>query len=108
MLLFIFISLLILSWFPGEEITEYPLAIGNDITLIAGFQLRNNARVMFISSLDFLSNHMAAFKSAVMWNDATHKIERYSNANQKLIELGLDIFQAFILQLERTNFKSEI
>ena len=90
------------------------MAIGNDITLIAGLQLRNNARVMFISSLDFLSNHMAAYRSAVMWNDATHKIERYQNANQKLIELGLDIFLVSYQDkpminlrfLERTNFQT--
>merc|ERR1712176_965806 len=65
---------------------EYPLAIGNDITLIAGFQLMNNARVTFLGSLDFLSNHMSSFKSAVLWDEASHKMERYANANQKFLQ----------------------
>jgi oligosaccharyltransferase complex subunit beta len=44
------------SFFPDEEIKEYPHAVGKSTLLIAGLQARNNARIIFSGSLDFFSN----------------------------------------------------
>ena len=39
------------SWYPEEPITEYPMALGNDLVLVAGLQARNNGNIMFILSI---------------------------------------------------------
>ena len=44
------------SYFPGDEIKEYPHAVGKSTLLITGLQARNNARVVFSGSIDFFSN----------------------------------------------------
>jgi oligosaccharyltransferase complex subunit beta len=41
---------------PDEPISDYPHAVGKSTLLISGQQARNNARVVFIGSLDFFSN----------------------------------------------------
>lgn len=44
-----------------KDILEYPLAIGNNLLLVAGMQARNNARIVIFGSHDMLSD---AFYSA--------------------------------------------
>ena len=44
------------SYFPGDEIKEYPHAVGKSTLLITGLQARNNARFVFSGSIDFFSN----------------------------------------------------
>lgn len=44
------------SFNPDEKIEEYPHAVGKNTLLIAGLQARNNARVMFVGSMDFFSD----------------------------------------------------
>ena len=44
-------------------VDDYPLAVGTNTLLIAALQARNNARVVFVGSLDFFSDEF--FASAV-------------------------------------------
>lgn len=48
------------SYFPEDNISEYPHAVGKSTLLIAGLQARNNARVVFSGSIDFFSNKFFA------------------------------------------------
>ena len=48
------------SYFPEDNISEYPHAVGKSTLLIAGLQARNNARVVFSGSIDFFSNEFFA------------------------------------------------
>ena len=48
------------SYFPDDNISEYPHAVGKSTLLIAGLQARNNARVIFSGSIDFFSNEFFA------------------------------------------------
>merc|ERR1712241_124361 len=41
---------------PDEPITEYPHATGKGTVLVAGLQARNNARVIFVGSIDMFSD----------------------------------------------------
>jgi oligosaccharyltransferase complex subunit beta len=41
---------------PQEAIKDYPHAVGKNTILIAGLQARNNARVLVLGSIDFLSD----------------------------------------------------
>lgn len=44
------------TWYPEEDITEYPMALGNELVLVAGLQARNNARIVICGSLKMLSD----------------------------------------------------
>ena len=48
------------SYFKDDKIEEYPHAVGKATLLMAGLQARNNARVMFVGSIDFFSNEFFA------------------------------------------------
>ncbi|KAK3590814.1 hypothetical protein CHS0354_038700 [Potamilus streckersoni] len=48
---------------PSEKITDYPHAVGQNTLLVAGLQARNNARVMFVGSIEFFSDEF--FSSSV-------------------------------------------
>jgi oligosaccharyltransferase complex subunit beta len=48
---------------PSTQVTDYPHTVGKSTLLISGLQARNNARVMFVGSLDFFSNDF--FESSV-------------------------------------------
>lgn len=48
------------SYFPDDNISEYPHAVGKSTLLIAGLQARNNARIVFSGSIDFFSNEFFA------------------------------------------------
>ncbi|KAF7492395.1 Dolichyl-diphosphooligosaccharide--protein glycosyltransferase 48 kDa subunit [Sarcoptes scabiei] len=41
---------------PSKPITEYPHVVGKNTVLISALQARNNARVVFVGSLDFFSD----------------------------------------------------
>lgn len=51
------------SYQPDVEVDDYPLAVGTNTLLVAALQARNNARVVFVGSLDFFSDEF--FSSAV-------------------------------------------
>ncbi|XP_013414803.1 dolichyl-diphosphooligosaccharide--protein glycosyltransferase 48 kDa subunit-like [Lingula anatina] len=44
------------SFNPDDKVSEYPHAVGKNTLLIAALQARNNARVVFVGSLDFFSD----------------------------------------------------
>jgi oligosaccharyltransferase complex subunit beta len=48
---------------PSEAIVDYPHSVGKNTLLVAALQARNNARVLFVGSLDFFSNDF--FESSV-------------------------------------------
>lgn len=51
------------SYNPDKSVTDYPNTVGTNTQLITALQARNNARALFIGSLDFLSNSF--FESTV-------------------------------------------
>jgi len=63
------------SWYPQDKINEYPLAIGEDLVLVAGLQARNNARVVIAGSYAMFSDKFQAnndaqadfAKSVLLW-----------------------------------------
>lgn len=55
---------------PDAPITEYPHTVGKSSLLISALQARNNARVMFVGSLEFFSND---FFDASVENSLTKK-----------------------------------
>ncbi|CBY20857.1 unnamed protein product [Oikopleura dioica] len=71
------------SWFPNEPITEYPMAVGRDITLVAGIQLRNNARIAFFSSMSMFSNKLIRQKFITYWNNDKNEHAREQNSVNK-------------------------
>ena len=44
------------SFNPDEKIEEFPHAVGKNTLLVSALQARNNARVVFVGSLDFFSD----------------------------------------------------
>jgi len=51
------------SFVPSKKISEYPHAVGRNTILISALQARNNARIVFVGSLDFFSDSF--FQSSV-------------------------------------------
>ena len=51
------------SYQTDVAIDDYPLAVGTNTLLIAALQARNNARVVFVGSIDFFSDEF--FSSSV-------------------------------------------
>ena len=51
------------SYNPDVAVDDYPLAVGTNTLLVAALQARNNARVVFVGSIDFFSDEF--FTSAV-------------------------------------------
>ncbi|KAI2798591.1 hypothetical protein RDWZM_004545 [Blomia tropicalis] len=51
------------SFVPTKKVTEYPHAVGKNTVLISALQARNNARIVFVGSLDFFSDTF--FQSSV-------------------------------------------
>ncbi|XP_039259028.1 dolichyl-diphosphooligosaccharide--protein glycosyltransferase 48 kDa subunit-like [Styela clava] len=79
------------SFFPEEQIKEYPLAVGSSTVLISGLQARNNARVVFSGSLDLFSDEY--FQSAVKKASEDGK-QHVRSGNQVLVEsLSRWVFQ---------------
>jgi oligosaccharyltransferase complex subunit beta len=65
------------SFNPDEAITEYPHAVGRNTLLISALQARNNARVVFVGSLDFFSDEF--FTSAVQQSNNGKRYEKSGN-----------------------------
>lgn len=51
------------SYQTDVAIDDYPLAVGTNTLLVAALQARNNARVVFVGSIDFFSDEF--FSSSV-------------------------------------------
>jgi len=51
------------SYEPDMAIDDFPLAVGTNTLLVAALQARNNARVVFVGSIDFFSDKF--FSSSV-------------------------------------------
>jgi oligosaccharyltransferase complex subunit beta len=60
-----------------EKLTEYPHSVGKLTLLISALQARNNARVVFIGSLDFFSNSF--FDASVEKSINGKKLEKCGN-----------------------------
>jgi len=45
----------------GHCVLQFPHAVGKDTLLIAALQARNNARVVFVGSLDFFSDEFFTY-----------------------------------------------
>ncbi|OWF43409.1 dolichyl-diphosphooligosaccharide--protein glycosyltransferase 48 kDa subunit-like [Mizuhopecten yessoensis] len=65
------------SFNPDAKIEDYPHAVGSSTLLVAALQARNNARVMFVGSLDFFSDEF--FTSAVHHAITNKKFEKSGN-----------------------------
>ena len=59
------------SYQPDAAVDDYPLAVGTNTLLVAALQARNNARVVFVGSLDFFSDEF--FTSPVQKSGSTKK-----------------------------------
>lgn len=62
---------------PDTTITDYPHTIGKSTLLISALQARNNARVMFVGSLDFFSNDF--FESSTQKAGNSKKFDKSGN-----------------------------
>ena len=73
------------SYFPSDTIKEYPHAVGKSTLLIAGLQARNNARVIFVGSIDFFSNEF--FASSVL--QAVPGAKEFDQSNNRALSVAL-------------------
>ncbi|KAK0065140.1 dolichyl-diphosphooligosaccharide--protein glycosyltransferase 48 kDa subunit [Biomphalaria pfeifferi] len=80
------------SYKPNEKIDEFPMAVGTSTLLVAALQARNNARVVFVGSLDFFSDEF--FQSSVQKANGGKKFEKSGN-------------EALALNLARWAFKNK-
>ncbi|KAK3803667.1 hypothetical protein RRG08_023381 [Elysia crispata] len=78
------------SYKPDEKIDEFPMAVGSSTLLVAALQARNNARVVFVGSLDFFSDKF--FQASVQKADKGKKFNKSGN-------------EALALNLARWAFK---
>lgn len=69
---------------PDEKITEYPHAVGKTTLLIAGLQARNNARAVFVGSLDFFSNEF--FEANIVKAHGVSNKMAQQSGNERLTE----------------------
>lgn len=76
---------------PSEKITEYPHSVGKSTLLISALQARNNARVVFVGSLDFFSNDF--FQSPVQSNAANSKRFEKSGNQDLAVSLSQWVFK---------------
>ena len=68
------------SYFPDDNINEYPHAVGKSTLLIAGLQARNNARVVFSGSIDFFSNEFFAVSARMAISGAKEFEQSHNHA----------------------------
>ena len=73
------------SYFPSDTIKEYPHAVGKSTLLIAGLQARNNARVIFVGSIDFFSNEF--FAASVL--QAVPGAKEFDQSNNRALSVAL-------------------
>jgi len=72
------------SWYPNEPISEYPMALGKNIVLVAGLQARNNARVVIAGSLKMFKTSETA-KNILLWAMKCRGVLRESNVKHNLV-----------------------
>ncbi|BFZ23263.1 hypothetical protein BsWGS_26302 [Bradybaena similaris] len=65
------------SYKPDEKIDEFPLAVGSSTLLVAALQARNNARVVFVGSLDFFGDQF--FQASVQKANGGKKFDQSGN-----------------------------
>lgn len=65
------------SFNPDLKIDDYPHAVGKNTLLVAALQARNNARVVFVGSLDFFSDEF--FTSPVQNAIGKQKVDKSGN-----------------------------
>lgn len=65
------------SFNPDLKIDDYPHAVGKNTLLVAALQARNNARVMFVGSIDFFSDEF--FTSSVQNAIGKQKFDKSGN-----------------------------
>ncbi|TPP66515.1 Dolichyl-diphosphooligosaccharide--protein glycosyltransferase 48 kDa subunit [Fasciola gigantica] len=70
------------SYSPSRSVTDYPNSVGTNTHLIVALQARNNARVLFLGSLDFLSNEF--FRSPV--KNALSGVQSSVSGNKQLMD----------------------
>ncbi|XP_005101160.1 dolichyl-diphosphooligosaccharide--protein glycosyltransferase 48 kDa subunit [Aplysia californica] len=70
------------SYKPDEKIDEFPMAVGSSTLLVAALQARNNARVVFVGSLDFFSDQF--FQSSVQKANGGKRFEKSGNQDLAL------------------------
>ncbi|XP_064610826.1 LOW QUALITY PROTEIN: dolichyl-diphosphooligosaccharide--protein glycosyltransferase 48 kDa subunit-like [Liolophura sinensis] len=78
------------SFNPDEKIDEFPHAVGKNTLLISALQARNNARVVFVGSLDFFSDEF--FSASVQNANGGQKFDRSGN-EQLAINLAQWVFK---------------
>ncbi|XP_061197195.1 dolichyl-diphosphooligosaccharide--protein glycosyltransferase 48 kDa subunit-like isoform X3 [Saccostrea echinata] len=78
------------SFFPDKPIDDYPHAVGKNTLLVAALQARNNARVVFLGSLDFFSDE---FFTANVQNGMTNKKFPKSGNEDLAISLSQWVFK---------------
>ncbi|XP_050413195.1 dolichyl-diphosphooligosaccharide--protein glycosyltransferase 48 kDa subunit [Patella vulgata] len=78
------------SYNPDEKISEFPHAVGKNTLLISALQARNNARVIFVGSIDFFSDEF--FQTSVQNANNGKRFEK--SGNQELANnLALWVFR---------------
>lgn len=70
---------------PEDKITEYPHSVGKSTLLVSALQARNNARVVFVGSLDFFSNDF--FEAPVQRAGANSK--RFDKSGNEELSVAL-------------------
>jgi oligosaccharyltransferase complex subunit beta len=66
------------------KIFKYPHAVGKSTLLISGLQARNNARVVFVGSIDFFSNDF--FEASIVKSHGIANKMNQQSGNEKLSE----------------------
>ncbi|XP_046332436.1 dolichyl-diphosphooligosaccharide--protein glycosyltransferase 48 kDa subunit-like isoform X1 [Haliotis rufescens] len=67
---------------PDTKISEFPHAVGKNTLLVAALQARNNARVVFVGSLDFFSDEF--FQSPVQKANGGNRFDKSGNQDLAL------------------------
>jgi oligosaccharyltransferase complex subunit beta len=70
------------SYKPTEKITEFPMAVGSSTLLVAALQARNNARIVFVITLDFFSDQF--FQASVQKANGGKKFDKSGNQDLAL------------------------
>merc|ERR1712128_85823 len=102
------------SWYPADAINEYPLAIGEELVLVAGLQARNNARIVIAGSYAMFSDKFQAnnaaqadfVKSVLLW--ATKNAGVLRPANMKHFRVGESDTPSFYTIEETIRFETQI
>jgi len=99
------------SWYPEEPISEYPMAVGNDLHLVAALQARNNARILVSGSLKMLSDEYSAGQeelaaNLVLWACKARGVIQAKAVNHHLV--GESKSPEFYTINEEVHYEMEI